>query len=138
MIIILSDTSHDFQILLVAVSRNIWAHASVHVRTLTRNVRACASCDSASILTHTSVCLFVCTRASASIRARDPTSIRSIPCICMLFSPKNILIEYDQPIKMQNSNAYDQASIPSNHNANKGGISCNCRIFLTNILGDLP
>ena len=63
-------------------SRNIWAHASVHTRTLSRNVHVCTSTSicarsCARILARTSVYLFVYAHASASIRACSLTSIRS-------------------------------------------------------------
>ena len=63
-------------------SRNVWAHASVHTRTLSRNVYAwdyasIRARSSARILARTSVYLFVRAHTSASICARALTSIRS-------------------------------------------------------------
>ena len=78
-------------------SRNIRAHASLHAhthsrnaRTISRNIRACAS---ASILSHNYVCLFVCERAYVSICARAPVIIRSCSgcytCLYVVLSNNN-------------------------------------------------
>ena len=80
-------------------SRNIQAHAPLHVHTINRNGCVCSSaiiraCASASIIVHTFVCLFVHAWASVSTHACDSGIICDCGCcsVCLSVILYNILL----------------------------------------------